>query len=252
MRVDVITLFPEMFAAIEEQGVVGRARLNGLWSLNCWNPRDFTSDPYRRVDDRPYGGGPGMVMMGAPLAATLAGIAKARAAERAATSAPVVCLTPQGRPADHGLIRRLAGQPALTLLAGRYEGIDQRFLDRYVDLEVSVGDFVVSGGELPAMMLIDAMVRLLPGALNDPASADQDSFVAGILDCPHYTRPESFEGEPVPEVLRSGNHARIVDWRRRQALRLTWQRRPDLIARARHEGRLGAADESILSELGDP
>ncbi|MEZ5657751.1 MAG: tRNA (guanosine(37)-N1)-methyltransferase TrmD [Burkholderiaceae bacterium] len=252
MRFDVITLFPAMFAVIGEHGVVARAGSRGLWSLNCWNPRDFTQDPYRRVDDRPYGGGPGMVMMGRPLADTLAGIADARLAGGDPVPAgPVICLSPQGQPADHALVARLAGEAALTLIAGRYEGIDQRFLDRHVDLEVAIGDIVVSGGELPAMMLIDAIVRLLPGVLNDPDSAVQDSFATGILDCPPYTRPELLDGDPVPDVLRGGNHAQISAWRRRQALIITWRRRPDLIERARREGRLGPADEAILAALAD-
>lgn len=252
MHIDLITIFPEMIEPLCAHGIVARARERDLWSLRCWNPRDFTTDGYRRVDDRPYGGGPGMVMIPGPLTDALSAIGDARKATGLpASAAPVLCLTPQGRPADHALIRDLSALPALTLLAGRYEGIDQRFIDAHVDLEVSVGDIVVSGGELPAMMLIDAIVRLLPGALNDPDSAEEDSFAHGLLEGPQYTRPEVFGGRSVPEVLRGGDHARIARWRREQALARTLARRPDLIEAARARGRLDTLDEAFLATLGD-
>lgn len=244
MRFDAITIFPEMFEAVTRYGITGRAHERGLWSLACWNPRDFATDAYRSVDDRPYGGGPGMVM----LAQTLAdAIAAARAAGPGGR--PVIALSPQGRPLDDRRVRELATGAGAILLAGRYEAIDQRLIDRHVDEEIAIGDFVVSGGELPAMMLIDAVVRQMPGAMNDARSAACDSFADGLLDCPHYTRPEVFEGVPVPEVLLSGHHARIERWRREQALRATLLRRPELIARAREQGRLSAEDGRILASL---
>ncbi|MBX3590779.1 MAG: tRNA (guanosine(37)-N1)-methyltransferase TrmD [Burkholderiaceae bacterium] len=244
MRFDAITIFPEMFEAVTRYGITGRAHERGLWSLACWNPRDFATDAYRSVDDRPYGGGPGMVM----LAQTLAdAIAAARAAGPGGR--PVIAMSPQGRPLDDRRVRELATGAGAILLAGRYEAIDQRLIDRYVDEEIAIGDFVVSGGELPAMMLIDAVVRQMPGAMNDARSAACDSFADGLLDCPHYTRPEVFEGVPVPEVLLSGHHARIERWRREQALRATLLRRPELIAHAREQGRLSAEDERILASL---
>ena len=246
LRIDVISIFPEMLDAVTRHGVTGRAHDRELWRLRAWNPRDFTSDPWRTVDDRPYGGGPGMVMLAQPLADTLAAIHRDRGDQ---PRAPVVALSPQGEPFSEALARGLAASPGVILLAGRYEAIDQRLLDRHVDREWAVGDFVVSGGELPAMMVIDAAVRWLPGALNDPGSAAQDSFADGLLDCPHYTRPEVFEDVAVPEVLRSGHHARIAAWRHEQSLIVTARKRPDLIERARAEGRLSAADESILRRV---
>lgn len=244
MRFDAVTIFPEMFEAVTRYGITGRAHERGLWSLACWNPRDFATDAHRSVDDRPYGGGPGMVM----LAQTLAdAIAAARAAGPEGRS--VIALSPQGRPLDDPRVRELAKGAGAILLAGRYEAIDQRLIDRHVDEEIAIGDFVVSGGELPAMMLIDAVVRQMPGAMNDARSAACDSFADGLLDCPHYTRPEVFEGVPVPEVLLSGHHARIERWRREQALRATLLRRPELIVRAREQGRLSAEDERILASL---
>jgi len=246
LRIDVISIFPEMLDAITRYGVTGRAHDRGLWQLRAWNPRDFTSDPWRTVDDRPYGGGPGMVMLAQPLADTLEAIHRDRGDQ---PRVPVIALSPQGERFSEGLARDLAASPGVILLAGRYEAIDQRLLDRYVDREWAVGDFVVSGGELPAMMVIDAAVRWLPGALNDPGSAAQDSFADGLLDCPHYTRPEVFEGVAVPEVLRSGHHARIAAWRREQSLTVTLAKRPDLIDRARAEGRLSAADEDVLRRV---
>ena len=255
MRFDVITLFPGMFDALTAHGITGRALDRGRWSLRLWNPRDFATDAYRTVDDRPYGGGPGMVMMAEPLVAALQAIRSDRAACMAASATvsagPVLHLSPRGRPLTHARVMALAAEPGVTLLASRYEAVDQRFLDRHVDEEVSVGDFVVSGGELPAMMLMDAVVRLLPGALNDPRSALEDSFANGLLDCPHYTRPETFDGIPVPEVLLSGHHARIARWRRERSLAVTLARRPDLVDRLRAEGGLDAADERFLATLAE-
>lgn len=250
LRIDVITIFPEMLEAVTRFGVTGRAHERGLWQLRAWNPRDVVMDAWRRVDDRPYGGGPGMVMLAQPLADTLAAIHQDRQALPAANgggaAAKVVALSPQGRPFDDGMARDVAAGSGVILLAGRYEAVDQRLLDRHVDEEWAVGEFVVSGGELPAMMIIDAAVRLLPGALHDAGSAQQDSFADGLLDCPHYTRPEVFEGVAVPEVLLSGHHARIAVWRRQQALRATLRKRPDLIEQARRSGLLSAADEAFL------
>ena len=224
MHLDVITLFPEMVATIAEYGVVGRAQRNGLLTLELENPREHASDVHRTVDDRPYGGGPGMVMKYEPLTGAVAA-AKARAPE----GSPVVYLSPQGRVFDQATARRYAELPGLILLAGRYEGIDERFIEAEVDEELSLGDFVLSGGEVAAMAVIDAVVRLLPGVLGDDESAAQDSFMEGLLDCPHYTRPEEIEGRAVPEVLLSGDHAEIARWRLKQALGRTYERRPDLI-----------------------
>lgn len=224
-RFDVITLFPDQFPSLVELGVVGRALKKQLFELNCWNPRDFTDDPHRTIDDRPYGGGPGMVMLAEPLAQA---IASCKARHTAAVK--VVHFSPAGERLTHRRVMDLAAEPALILLCGRYEGMDQRLIDRDVDLELSLGDFVLSGGELPAMALMDAIIRQLPGALNDAASAVEDSFVGGLLDCPHYTRPEVWDDRPVPEVLLSGDHARIRKWRAEQALELTRRRRPDLLA----------------------
>ena len=248
MRFDVVTLFGPMFDALTRHGITSRAIERGLWQLRCWNPRDFATDAYRSIDDRPYGGGPGMVMMPEPLAAALDAIAREQRAQSGAP-APVVHLSPRGEPLTHARVLELARLPALTLLASRYEAVDQRLLDRRVDVELSVGDFVVSGGELPAMMLIDAIVRLLPGALNDARSAQQDSFADGLLDCPHYTRPEVFGGDTVPAVLLSGHHARIARWRREQSLAQTLRRRPDLLEQARRDGRLSAEDERFLRQV---
>ncbi len=224
IRFDVITLFPEMFAGVTECGITGRALQAGLWRLKTWNPRDFTTDNYRTVDDRPYGGGPGMVMLAEPLE-------KALDAARAAGGGRVVYLSPQGRRLDQGRVMELASEAALTLLCGRYEGVDERLLERRVDEELSLGDFVLSGGELAAMALIDACVRQLPGALGDERSAAEESFADGLLDCPHYTRPEVYDGRRVPGVLLSGHHAEIRRWRLKQALGRTWLRRPELLQR---------------------
>jgi tRNA (guanine37-N1)-methyltransferase len=229
IRFDVITLFPEMFAAITQSGITSRALQAGLWQLATWNPRDFTTDNYRTVDDRPYGGGPGMVMLAEPLE-------KALDAARAAGGGRVVYLSPQGRKLEQGRVMELSKEASLTLLCGRYEGVDERLLERRVDEELSLGDFVISGGELAAMALIDACVRQLPGALGDERSALEESFAEGLLDCPHYTRPELYEGRRVPAVLLSGHHAEIRRWRLRQALGRTWLRRPELLqARAMSE-----------------
>lgn len=229
-RFDAVTLFPEMFAAIQSFGISRRAFERGLWDLKCWNPRDFTEDVHRTVDDRPYGGGPGMVMLVEPLRRAI-NAAKAFQSSKCGQAGRVVYLSPQGRPLDHVGVMRLAREPALILLCGRYEGVDQRLIDAEVDEEVSIGDFVVSGGELPAMLLMDALVRQLPGALNDMTSVVEDSFVSGLLDCPHFTRPEEYDGRRVPSVLMSGNHAEIRRWRLKQALGETWRKRPDLFAR---------------------
>lgn len=227
MWLGLITLFPEMFKAVSEQGITGRAVKTGLLTLQYWNPRDFTEDAYRRVDDRPYGGGPGMVMLAEPLRRSLAAAREAAAA--AGLTPQVIYLSPQGRRLDQSGVRELAGGEAYILLCGRYEGIDERLLVQEVDAEWSIGDFVLSGGELPAMVMIDAVTRLLPGALGHAESAEQDSFSAGLLDCPHYTRPEVYAGETVPAVLLSGDHAAIRRWRLRESLLRTLSRRPDLL-----------------------
>ncbi len=226
IRFDCVTLFPEAFAAVSSSGVTRRALEQGLWSLALWNPRDFTTDNYRTVDDRPYGGGPGMVMLAEPLEKA---IAAAKAAGEGA--AKVIHLSPQGSVMDHEKVMVLSKEPRLVLLAGRYEGVDERLIRRCVDEELSIGDYVLSGGELAAMVLIDAVVRQLPGTLGDGMSVEQDSFVNGLLDCPQYTRPEAYAGEAVPPVLMSGHHARIERWRLKQSLGRTWQRRPELLER---------------------
>jgi tRNA (guanine37-N1)-methyltransferase len=213
-----------MINTIAEYGVVGRAIERELVSLECQNPRDFTVDAHRTVDDRPYGGGPGMVMKYEPAAAAIAA-----AKDKLPAAAPVICLSPQGALFDQAAAQRFAGLPGIVLLAGRYEGIDERLVESHVDEELSLGDFVLSGGEIAAMAVIDAVVRLLPGVLGDEASASQDSFMEGLLDYPHYTRPEEIDGRVVPEVLLSGDHARIAEWRYRQALGRTFRRRPDLV-----------------------
>jgi tRNA (guanine37-N1)-methyltransferase len=222
---EVISLFPEVFAAVERSGITRRALERGLWAVRHTNPRDFATDPHRTVDDRPYGGGPGMVMMAEPLARAIASCRS-----RHPGPVKVVHFSPAGERLSHLRVMELMAESVLVLLCGRYEGMDQRLIDRDVDLEISLGDFVLSGGELPAMALMDAMVRQLPGALNDSSSAVEDSFVSGLLDCPHYTRPEVWDDRPVPEVLLSGDHARIRRWRTEQSLRLTRERRPDLLA----------------------
>lgn len=239
MRIDVITLFPEMLSAVSAYGVSGRAVKSGLIDLHSWNPRDFTGDRHRTVDDRPYGGGPGMVMLADPLSRA---IHAAREAQK--SDVPVVYVSPQGRQIDHELIISASKRSGLILLAGRYEGIDERVL-KEVDEEWSVGDFVVSGGELPAMMIIDAITRQLPGALGDADSALQDSFVEGLLDCPHFTRPEEYQDTMVPDVLLSGNHEAIRRWRLKQSLGRTWLRRPDLLTKLA----LSNEQETLLEEF---
>lgn len=224
MRIGVVTLFPEMFTAITDYGVTGRAVKTGLISVDCWNPREFTHDKHRTVDDRPYGGGPGMLMKVQPLRDAIQA-AKAAVGE----GAKVIYLSPQGRKLDQAGVAELAERDKVVLVAGRYEGIDERLLETEIDEEWSIGDFVVSGGELPAMTLIDAVSRLLPGVLGHEDSASEDSFTEGLLDCPHYTRPEDYDGRTVPEVLLSGNHEAIRRWRLQQQLGRTWQRRPDLL-----------------------
>lgn len=244
LQFDVVTLFPAMFDAVTELGVTGRARERGLYQFVAWNPRDFTTNVHRTVDDRPYGGGPGMVMMAEPLDKALAA-ARQRQMSAGVDKPRVVHLTPQGRLLDHALVAELAREPGLVLLAGRYEGVDERLIERQAIEEVSIGDYVLSGGELAAMVLMDSVVRQLPGALGDAESASQDSFVDGLLDHPHYTRPEVYEGAAVPAVLLSGNHAVITRWRLKQSLGRTWQRRPDLLERRV----LTAEERSLLDEF---
>jgi tRNA (guanine37-N1)-methyltransferase len=240
MRIDVISIFPPMFEAVAGFGITGRAVRAGLVTLRLWDPRDYTEDRHRSVDDRPYGGGPGMVMRPEPLA-------RAIAAARADSDLParVLYLSPQGRRLDHEAVVDFAARARLVLLAGRYEGMDERLLAAEVDEEWSIGDYVVSGGELPAMVLIDAVVRQLPGALGDDESAREDSFARGLLDCPHYTRPETYAGRAVPDVLLSGDHERIRRWRLKQALGRTWLRRPDLLQRLR----LNEEQRQLLAEF---
>ncbi|HEX4869641.1 MAG TPA: tRNA (guanosine(37)-N1)-methyltransferase TrmD [Moraxellaceae bacterium] len=243
MWIGVVSLFPEMFRALTDSGITSRAVKNGLLQVAFWNPRDFTEDAYRRVDDRPYGGGPGMVMLVEPLRRA---ISAAKAAAREQGLEPeVIYLSPQGRVLDQPGVRELAGRQAIILLCGRYEGIDERLIRREVDAEWSIGDYVLSGGELPAMVLVDAVTRLLPGALGSEASAEEDSFTDGLLDCPHYTRPEVYEGEEVPAVLLSGDHAAIRRWRRRQSLERTLKRRPELLAKAT----LDKEQQKLLDEI---
>ncbi len=227
---DAVTLFPEMFDAITRSGVTRRAFENGVYELVLWNPRDFSTNAYRSVDDRPYGGGPGMVMMPEPLERALRA-ARQRQKSCGVKDPKVVYFTPQGRVLDHPAVTALQQHEGLILLCGRYEGVDERLVARQVDYEVSIGDYVLSGGELPAMVLMDALVRQVPGVLGDADSAAQESFVRGLLDCPHYTRPEVYDGLSVPAVLLSGNHAEIARWRLKQSLGRTWERRPDLIGR---------------------
>ncbi|ENC6433478.1 TPA: tRNA (guanosine(37)-N1)-methyltransferase TrmD [Aeromonas veronii] len=239
MWIGVISLFPEMFRAITEHGVTGRAVKSGLLQIECWNPREFTHDKHRTVDDRPYGGGPGMLMMVQPLRDAI------HAAKQAAgDGAKVIYLSPQGRKLTQAGVTELATNQKLILVAGRYEGIDERVIQTEVDEEWSIGDYVLSGGELPAMTLIDAVSRLVPGVLGDQASAEQDSFTDGLLDHPHYTRPEVLDGLAVPEALTSGNHEVIRRWRLKQSLGRTWQRRPELI----NNLALTDEQESLLAE----
>ncbi len=227
MQVQIVTLFPDMVNAVGEYGVVGRAVDKAILSIGTTNPRDFTDDVHRTVDDRPYGGGPGMVMKYEPLAAAI------RAARKEVPAgSPVICLTPQGKRFDQVQVEALAGMAGMILLAGRYEGIDERLIEAEVDLELSLGDFVLSGGEIAAMAVIDAVARLLPGTLGDDESARQDSFADGLLDHPHYTRPDETEGRRVPDVLLSGNHEEIARWRLKEALGRSFERRPELLPSA--------------------
>jgi tRNA (guanine37-N1)-methyltransferase len=248
MQFDVITLFPEMFTALTQSGITRRAFDQKKCELALWNPRDFTTDRHRTVDDRPYGGGPGMVMLAKPLQSAVRA-AKERQLQLHEKPAHVIYLSPQGRPLTHQRVMDLSQQTGLVLLCGRYEAVDQRLLDHYVDEEISLGDFVLSGGELPAMALMDAVIRQLPGVLHDDTSAIQDSFVNGLLDCPHYTRPEIFEEHMVPAVLMGGNHAEIEKWRREESLKASLLKRPDLLVAARSAGLLSKADEKFLSSL---
>ena len=245
MRFDLITLFPELFEPFLKIGITRRAFESGQVDVHLTNPRDFALGNYRRVDDRPFGGGPGMVMMAEPLEQALTAIRAQRN-----DAAPVVLFSPIGQRLDHAAVQRFSAGTGAILLCGRYEGIDQRFIDSHVDAQISLGDFVLSGGELPAMALLDAVARLQPGVLGDEASHIQDSFnpaLDGLLDCPHYTRPEAWAGQPVPPVLLSGHHENIEQWRRAQRLVLTARHRPDLLAIARQQGRLDARDEAVIA-----
>lgn len=251
MRFDVITLFPELFAPLLISGVTRRAYESGLVEVKLWNPRDFAEGNYRRVDDRSFGGGPGMVMMAEPLARCLEAVRVDRA-EPEASHAPVVLFSPTGRALDHTGVAAWSASAGAVLICGRYEGLDQRFIDSFVDQQISLGDFVLSGGEIAAMALLDAVARLQPGVLNDEGSHQLDSFnpaLDGLLDCPHYTRPEIWREQGVPDRLLSGNHAHIERWRREQRLALTRQHRPELLEAARQAGNLTAADEAFLRGL---
>jgi len=239
LKVAVISIFPDMFGAIANFGITSRALKQGLVELKTWTPRDFAHDRHSTVDDRPFGGGPGMVMMVQPLRDAIAA-AKVWAGE----AAKVIYLSPQGRTLDQQGVSALAAYPNMIMIAGRYEGIDERLLDTVIDEEWSIGDYVLSGGELPAMVLIDAVTRLIPGALGHAQSAEQDSFTAGLLDCPHYTRPEELDGMRVPDVLMSGNHEHIRRWRLKQALGRTWLKRPDLL----HAINLTEEQQRLLTE----
>ena len=252
MRFDVITLFPEIFAPFLTIGVTRRAYESGLVEVRLWNPRDSADGNYRRVDDRPFGGGPGMVMLAEPLTVCLETIRADRIA-RGAPQAPTVLFSPIGEVIDHASVARWsASSNGAVLICGRYEGLDQRFIDTYVDHQISLGDFVLSGGEIAAMALLDAVARLQPGVLNDEGSHQMDSFnpaLDGLLDCPHYTRPDTWRGQSVPPVLMSGNHAHIERWRREQRLVLTQRQRPELVRIARRAGQLSKSDEAFLSDL---
>ncbi len=250
MRFDVVTLFPELFAPLLTSGITRRAFESAQVDVKLANPRDYGQGNYRRVDDRSFGGGPGMVMMADPLARCLDAVRAGRT-----DAAPVILFSPIGKPLTHTMVERFAVSLGAILVCGRYEGIDQRFIDAHVDEQISLGDFILSGGEIAAMALLDAVARLQPGVLGDEASHRQDSFnpaLDGLLDCPHYTRPEDWCGKSVPEVLLSGHHAQIERWRRDQRLRLTALHRPDLILRARDAGRLTAQDEQVLNGLQRP
>ncbi len=247
MRFDIVTLFPELFGPFLESGVTRRAFEAKLVDVRLWNPRDFSEGNYRRVDDRPFGGGPGMVMLAEPLARCLQAIEQERGAR-----APVVLFSPVGPRLDHAGVEGWSASAGAVLVCGRYEGVDQRFIDTHVDVQLSLGDFVLSGGEIAAIALLDAVARLQPGVLNEPGSHAADSFnpaIDGLLDCPHYTRPEEWQGQRVPEDLLSGHHARIDRWRRERRLEATARLRPDLLEAARAAGRLQAPDEAFLAAL---
>ncbi|MFZ9053313.1 MAG: tRNA (guanosine(37)-N1)-methyltransferase TrmD [Woeseiaceae bacterium] len=245
MQIAVVSLFPELVGQVAEFGVVGRAQERGVLQLCCENPRDYTDDAHRTVDDRPYGGGPGMVLKYEPAVAAI------RAAkQQLPPGSPVVYLSPQGNVFDQAAARRFSGMPGMILLAGRYEGVDERLVDSEVDEELSLGDFVLSGGEIAAMAVIDAVVRLLPGVLGDEESAAQDSFMEGLLDYPHYTRPERVDGRRVPAVLLSGDHARIARWRYKQALGRTFLRRPELVRKLKLDQEQRELLEEFLNEHG--
>ncbi|MFO7580888.1 tRNA (guanosine(37)-N1)-methyltransferase TrmD [Nitrosomonas halophila] len=246
-EIDVITLLPGMFDAITQFGITGRANKNGLYHLRTWNPRDYATNRYRTVDDAPYGGGPGMVMMAQPLDQAITH-AKAWQSGHAVRKSRVIYLSPQGKCLDHAKVLQLSSLEGLVLLCGRYEGIDERLIERQVDEEISIGDYVISGGELAAMVLVDAIVRQLPGALGDATSAGQDSLVDHLLEYPHYTRPEVYQAQPVPEVLLSGNHAKIERWRLQQSIGRTWLKRPDLLAKKYPEG-LPENEQKLLEEF---
>ncbi len=243
IHLDVVTLFPEMFEAITGSGITQRARDKGFFELVLWNPRDFSTNAYRSVDDRSYGGGPGMVMMAQPLSKALAA-ARQRQLSCGIRRTRSIYLSPQGRPLTQKIVDELGRLEGLVLLAGRYEGVDERLLQAEVQDQISIGDYVLSGGELPAMVLMDALIRRIPGVLNDAESAQQDSFEEGLLDFPHYTRPELYQGEPVPAVLLSGHHVDIARWRMKQSLGRTWERRPDLLAKVT----LSADQAALLEE----
>ena len=251
MRIDVISLFPDMFGVVRDSGVTGRAHAQGIWEMHAWNPRDFTQDVHRTVDDRPYGGGPGMVMLAEPLRQTLVAI-KTDRMKCLSNDAPVILLSPVGHQFNQSAAAKLANSSGAIFVCGRYEGVDQRFIDAYVDEQWSLGDFVLSGGEIAALAMIDAAVRLMPGALHHGDSCLQDSFqdsISGLLDSPHYTRPETLWDQPVPSVLLSGNHQNIERWRREQSLILTAKNRPDLLEQARKLGLLDKQDEKFLTSL---
>jgi tRNA (guanine37-N1)-methyltransferase len=248
MRFDVITLFPELFGPFLQVGVTRRAYASGQVGVHLWNPRDEADGAYRRVDDRPFGGGPGMVMMAEPLRRCLQHIRD----QRGDAGGPVILFSPIGTRIDHGVVSHWARTQGAVLICGRYEGIDQRFIDAFVDVQLSLGDFVLSGGEIAAMAFLDAVVRLQPGVLGDADSHALDSFnseLDGLLDCPHYTRPEVWEGRAVPPTLLSGHHAQVERWRRDQRLELSARLRPDLIDKARLQGRLAPEDEALLRQF---
>ena len=250
MRFDVITLFPDLFTPFLTQGVTRRAFESGQVAVHLWPLRDYAQGQYRRVDDRPFGGGPGMVMLAQPLKDCLSAIREARN-----DAAPVVLFSPVGETLNHSAVQGWAQGPGAILICGRYEGVDQRFIDAEVQLQISLGDFVLSGGEIAALALLDALARLQPGVLGDEDSHQMDSFnpaLDGLLDCPHYTRPEVWQGVPAPPVLMSGHHVQIERWRREQRLALTARQRPELLAAARQAGRLDKADEAFLTALGRP